>query len=232
MILSANQPYFFPFPGIFLKSFLSDIFVVLDEVQFPRGTTWLTRNRFKNDQGTIWMTIPVWKKGIGLQKINDVKICYEGRWQKKHLASLRSAYARSPYLRNHIDFAERIFLSEFERLIDLNLTILRYLKKHLLINTKIILLSELGIEATGIHLLLEVCRRLGADSYLAQLPAKKYLDANLFRDAGISLKFFSIPSLVYPQLWGDFIPNLSAFDLLLNCGPKAHEILIAKQKFF
>ncbi|MBW1702349.1 MAG: WbqC family protein [Deltaproteobacteria bacterium] len=28
-----------------------------------------------------------------------------------------------------------------------------------------------------------------------------------------------------PQLWGPFIPNLSAFDLVFNCGPKAHTIL-------
>lgn len=71
MILSTSQPYFSPFPGFFLKAFLSDIFVILDEVQFPMGTTWLTRNRFKNDQGTLWMTVPVWKKGLGLQKINE-----------------------------------------------------------------------------------------------------------------------------------------------------------------
>jgi len=71
MILSTSQPYFSPFPGFFLKAFLSDIFVVLDEVQFPRGTTWLTKNRFKNDQGTLWMTVPVWKKGLGLQKISE-----------------------------------------------------------------------------------------------------------------------------------------------------------------
>jgi hypothetical protein len=32
---------------------------------------------------------------------------------------------------------------------------------------------------------------------------------------------------VYPQLWGDFIPDLSAFDLLFNCGPKAREIVLA-----
>jgi len=28
-------------------------------------------------------------------------------------------------------------------------------------------------------------------------------------------------------LWGDFIANLSAFDLVLNCGPKAHDILVS-----
>ncbi|MBU0988102.1 MAG: WbqC family protein, partial [Proteobacteria bacterium] len=74
MILSANQPYFAPFPGFFFKIILSDIFVLLDQVQFPRKTTWISRNRFKNDQGTLWMTVPVHKKGLGLQNINAVRI--------------------------------------------------------------------------------------------------------------------------------------------------------------
>jgi len=78
MIVSTNQPYFFPYPDFFYKAHLSDIFVILDEIQFPRGATWVTRNRFKNDLGTLWMTIPVWKKGLGLQNIDEVRIFDEG----------------------------------------------------------------------------------------------------------------------------------------------------------
>jgi len=76
MILSTNQPYFAPYPGFFYKAHLSDCLVILDDVQFPHKTTWISRNRFKNDQGTFWMTIPVLKKGLGLQKISQVRICH------------------------------------------------------------------------------------------------------------------------------------------------------------
>lgn len=230
MILSANQPYFSPFPEFFIKVFLSDIFVILDSTQFPQGTTWVTRNRFKNDQGTLWITIPVWKKGLGLQNINEVRICLEGRWPKKHLASLTGAYAKAPYLRDHLPFVKEIFSTQFDKLIDMNLAILRYLMENFRINTKIMLLSELGIRATGSRLILEICKKLGAESFLAQSPAKKYMDAALFMDSGLELKFINFPKLLYPQLWGDFIPNLSAFDLLFNCGPKARDIIISKYK--
>ncbi|OEU68374.1 MAG: hypothetical protein BBJ57_10440 [Desulfobacterales bacterium PC51MH44] len=227
MIVSANQPYFFPFPGFFYKAYLSDIFVVLDNVQFPRGTTWITRNRFKNDQGTLWMTVPVKKKGLGLQNIDAVRILHDGRWAKKHLASLKSAYSKDPYYGDHLNFLERLFASRYEKLIDLNLEIIRYLMRHLQIDTKIILLSELGIQAKGDQLLIEICRRMGAARFLTQSAAGKYLDADRFGEAGIQLMDFKPPALVYPQLWGSFIPNLSALDLVFNCGPKAHDILVA-----
>ena len=227
MILSASQPYFAPFPGFFFKAHRSDIFLILDEVQFPRGTTWITRNRFKGDQGTLWMTIPVWKKGLGLQFIDQVKICNEGRWRHKHLITLKNAYGKAPYFGEHLDFLEGLFAERFDKIVDMNMKIIRYLMDNLRVQTKVKRLSELNIKGRGDHRLIEVCKRLKVDRFLAQAPAVKYLDQNLFREADIELEFFKVPPPVYPQLWGDFIPNLSAFDLLFNGGPKAHDILIA-----
>jgi hypothetical protein len=227
MILSAYQPYFAPYAGFFHKAHLSDVFVLLDEVQFPRGTTWISRNRFKSHQGTLWITIPVWKKGLGLQNINRVRICHEGRWRKKHLESLKAAYDRAPYFPEHLHFVEEMFSGKFERLAELNLEILAYLMKALSVDTRFVRLSEIPAPSTGTLRLIEVCRAMGATRFLAQSAAAKYLDKKLFMDAGIDLSFFNPPSPIYPQLWGDFLPNLSVFDLLFNCGPKAHEILLA-----
>jgi hypothetical protein len=226
MILSVSQPYFAPFPGFFYKIFRSDIFVILDCVQFPRGTTWVSRNRFKNDQGTLWMTIPVRKKGLGLQRIDQVMIDHQGRWTRKHVASLKNAYQNAPYYKEHMDFLEVTFFKKFERLVDLNLSIIRYLMTNLDIDTRVMLLSELNIDEQGDRLILELCARAKARTFLAQSPAKKFMDTSLFSEAGIRLESFNIPVPIYPQLWGDFIPNLSTFDLLFNCGPKAKEILI------
>ena len=225
MIVSTYQPFFSPFPAFFYKALLSDLMVLLNDVQFPLRTTWISRNRFKNDQGTLWITIPVWKKGLGLQRISQVRICYEGNWRKKCLASLKTSYANAPYLGEHLDVVEEIFSGEFEKLVDLNVKIIQYLKKHLKVETSIILQSELGISAKGNELLLEICREVQASTYLAQAATKKYLDPRIFADAGIELEFFRQPSPAYPQLWGDFIHDLSTFDLLFNCGPKSPEIL-------
>lgn len=227
MIISTNRPYFAPFPGFFYKAHLADVFVILDNVQFPRGGTWITRNRFKNDQGVWWMTIPVWKKGLGLQKIDAVRICREGRWFRKHLTGLKHAYANAPYFSEHLQFMERLFSTGFHRLLDFNLTIIDHLMLNFGVDAEIRKLSELNIKAHGDRLLIEICRYFDASVYLAPSAAGKYLDADLFEKAGIELRYLKHRPRVYPQLWGDFIPDLSAFDLLFTCGPKAREIIFS-----
>ena len=227
MIVTTSRPYFAPFPGFFHRMHLADILVILDNVQFPRGTTWITRNRFKNDQGTWWMTIPVWKKGLGLQQIDQVRICREGRWTRKYLAGLKHSYANAPYFQEHLLFLENTFQTGSERLIDFNLTMMRHLMLNLALDTELRRLSELNIQAAADHLLIEICRFFNASGYLAPAAAGKYLKAHLFKKAGIELLYVKPSTPVYPQLWKEFIPDLSTFDLLFNCGPKSQDILLA-----
>jgi hypothetical protein len=226
MIIAANQPYFAPYPGFFHKACLCEYLVILDDVQFPRGTTWITRNRVKNDQGTLWLTIPVWKKGLGLQKISAVRICREGRWARKHLESLKHAYAHAPFFDEHLPFLEKIFETDHEKIIDLNMEIIRYIFDFLELDTRLILQSELGVSGKGDRLLVNICRQLGGTVFLAQGSTRKYYDGGLIRNFGISVKYFTPPTLIYPQLWGNRIDNLSIFDLIFNCGPKARDILV------
>ncbi|MCU0594310.1 MAG: WbqC family protein [Desulfobacterota bacterium] len=229
MILSAHQPFFAPFPGFFYKAWRSDLLVLLDDVQFPQGTTWISRNRFKSHQGTLWITVPVWKKGLGLQKIRDVRICHEGRWAKKHLESLKTAYRNAPYLPEHLAFMEEMFREKQKRLIDLNLAVIHYLMGVLAIKTEMVLLSDLNLPSTGNRRLVDLCAALGASQFLAQAPAKKFLDEQPFEEAGTEILYVTPPVPVYPQLWGEFLANLSAFDLVLNCGPKARDILLGSE---
>ena len=112
-------------------------------------------------------------------------------------------------------------------MIDLNVAIIRYLLDKLKIQTEIRLLSETGIQNKGPALLIDICKHLGADKFLTQKSAGKYLPEALFRNEGIRLHYFNPTAPVYPQLWGEFIANLSMLDMVFNCGPKAREILIA-----
>jgi hypothetical protein len=143
------------------------------------------------------------------------------------LVSLRQAYARAPYFSDHLQFAETVFSTGFDRLIDFNLAVIDHLMLNLGVVTEIRRLSELNLKAGGDHLLIEICRCFNASTYLAPAAAGKHLQAELFEKSGIELRYVNPPSWIYPQLWGDFIPDLSAFDLLFNCGPKAREIVFS-----
>jgi hypothetical protein len=228
MVITVTRPYFAPFPGYFYRAQLSDLIVILDQVQLPLRTTWITRNRFKNDRGVLWLTIPVWKKGRGLQSIDNVRICHEGRWRTKFSASLERAYADAPYFKEHSDFIDRVFSGKFERILDLNMEIIQYLFRCLGIDTPIVHQSELGVAESGNRLLLGICRRSNATAFLIPDYSLKHLDASLFERNGVELKPVSYQACVYPQLWGDFLSNLSVLDMIFNCGKKAQELMSGK----
>ncbi len=76
-------------------------------------------------------------------------------------------------------------------------------------------------------MLIEICRFFNASTYMTPAAAGKHLNADLFEQVGIELRYVKARSCIYPQLWGDFIPDLSVFDLLFNCGPKAREIIFS-----
>jgi hypothetical protein len=225
MICAIHQPIFLPWPGFFGKAMRSDCTVLLDDVQYPRGRSWLNRNRLKNEQGALWLTVPVWKKGRGLQAIRSVEICCDRDWREKLLRGIRQNYARAPYLNDHYGSIESIFMNNRARLAELNIDLIRFLWRALSFNRDVLLQSGLGVEGTGTDLLVNVCRAVGAE-HLAIFPvAEKYVDAARMREAGIALTSVHFQPPVYPQLWGRFLYNLSTLDMLLNCGPRSREII-------
>lgn len=228
MVVTTHQPIFLPWPGFFFKALNSDCMVLLDDVQFPRGHGWVNRNRLKNEKGELWLTVPVWKKGRGLQIIRNVEICNETNWKRKHIQSIRQSYARAPYLKDFLPIIESIYEKNIRFLIELNLDIINFLWDALSINSKICLQSELGITGKGTELIINACRHLNADTYIAFPIAAKHLDISRIEQAGIKVVFLSFNPPVYPQLWGEFIYNLSTLDMLLNCGEKSREIILSR----
>jgi hypothetical protein len=66
---------------------------------------------------------------------------------------------------------------------------------------------------------------VGATVYLAGRDARRYMTASRFAEAGIRVLYQDYQHPVYRQLHGDFVPSLSALDLLLTHGDEALPIL-------
>jgi hypothetical protein len=225
VILAAHHPIFMPWPGFFHKAVYSDCIVLLDGVQYPRGRTWLNRNRLKNDAGELWLTVPVLKKGRGLQVIRNVEIHNGRKWRQKHLRSIQQNYVHAPYYSRYFSSIEAVYAKGHSLLAELNEDLISIFLDAFSIEARVLRQSELGAAGAGTHLLVDVCKRAGADRFITFPMVEKHIDRDTMRANGIEVMSAHFHPPVYPQLWGDFIYNLSALDLLLNCGPKGAEIM-------
>ena len=100
----------------------ADVFVVYDDVQYDTHG-WRNRNRIKTQHGPRWLTVPVRHRGLGKPCLLDVSIDSRVSWARKHVTSMRQAYARAPYVDDHLPVIEEILTRAWNSLVDLNLTL-------------------------------------------------------------------------------------------------------------
>ncbi|MCK4234676.1 WbqC family protein [candidate division WOR-3 bacterium] len=227
-IIAVHQPNYIPWAGFFYKIIKSDVFVLLDNVQFSRRS-FTHRNRIKGSEGnTIWLTVPVYKKGRFYQKINEVMINRTVKWQKKHFGSLLMNYANAPFFHYYKETLKEIFSRDWELLVDLNVELLIYIMKELKIEKEIHRASEMKIKGEKTELLISIIKELDGDIYLSGAGGRNYLDEGMFKKENIKILYYQYGSFIYPQLWGKFIPNLSICDVLFNCGVETRNMIERK----
>ena len=71
----------------------------------------------------------------------------------------------------------------------------------------------------------DICAHFRADQYLSGALGRDYLDEEKFAAAGIAVRYQDFKTPVYPQLYGDFIPNLGIIDAWMNLGPDAARLI-------
>jgi hypothetical protein len=141
-------------------------------------------------------------------------------WSEHHLKAIRLNYARSQYFGEYLPALEDVLGRSCQKLADLNIGLIRYVSTLLGIETKIIIASDLDCPLEGTERLVEICRRVGADTYLSGSGGSKYQDEGTFAEAGIKLVYSDFVHPTYAQQWGGFMSGLSIIDFLFNCGRK------------
>lgn len=219
-ILTAHQPVYLPWLGLFHKIALSDAFVIFDTAQYLKKD-WNNRNKIKTPKGPIWLTVPVYTKGKFEQSLREVRINNTIPWRRKHLRSLEINYKKSPYFDNYIHFFRGIYSKKWDYLIDLNNEILIFLLKELGIKADVLYAHDLNLKGRKSELVLDMCKKLKADLYIFGALGRDYANVARFESNRIKLYFqdYSHPS--YFQQFGDFISHLSVVDLLFNHGKES-----------
>jgi hypothetical protein len=224
MLVAIHQPEHLPWLGFFEKMLRADLFVLLDDVQFAKGD-FQNRNRVKGAGGAQWLTVPVVHKFP--QRINEVEAAGHD-WQAKHWKTLRACYARAAHFDKFAPLFEDFYARPWAKLSDLNVAAIELITRALGIERKWVLASELKVGGQKSELVLNICKAVGARAYYSGKAGSAYLNKDEFRRAGIEVVVQHFDHPVYEQPFmkeSGFVPNLSALDLLFNCGAQGLELL-------
>lgn len=228
MLVGIHQLHYLPWLRYIEKIARSDIFIILDDVQFTKND-WQNRNRVKTSAGSRILTVPVFER-LG-QPLDAVRVNCRTPWRRKHWSTIEQSYRPAPFFAEHAAFLADTYAREWERLNDINRHMLEYFLRAVGIQTKIVYASDLGVKGKATERLVNLIRAVGGAAYYTGAhAAEAYLDASLFERAGIALAVQHWQAPVYPQLHGAFVPDLSILDLLLNCGPDSLSILLSGQR--
>jgi len=220
LIASGHQPNYLPWLGFFDKMVQCDVFIIEDIVQFEQQG-FQNRNRVKTFHGVKWLTVPIEHVGKSLS-INEIKIANnaESDWAKRHWLTLEYNYCKAPFWDKYSDFFEQTYSQKWTMLIDLNMYLIRGLMQFLKVEKPLVMASSLGVSGKGSELVLAQCKALGAKVHLAGIGGRDYLNLQRFEEEGIKVIFQDFQHPVYPQLHGEFVPNLSVVDYLFCTGGK------------
>ncbi len=228
MVISVHQPQYIPWLGYFDKIVRSGAFVFLDDVQY-KAREYQNRNRIRTARGELWLTVPVLSKGLGLRNISEVLVDNASDWPRQHLQSIKTSYGHAEYFDRYFPFFENLYSRRWERLIDINIEVIKHFLGELGIATPLYYGSALGVTSKKTDRIIEICGKLGGDTYLSGSGGKDYLEDGKFAARGIKLLYQEFRHPVYRQQFmkdgGDFMPYLSIVDLVMNEGPRSAEIL-------
>jgi len=226
MILTAHQPVYLPWLGLFHKIALSEKFCIFDIAQY-QTKDFNNRNKIKTNAGPIWLSVPVESKNHFEKSLKDIKIINDG-WNRKHFKSIDLAYRKAPYYLDYIGELEAILMGKkYTYLADLNFATLEFGLKSLGINVPIVTASSFDFQGSKSNLVLDMCKVLGATDYIFGAQGNDYADIDSFLKSKIHPLFQDYNHPVYPQLHGEFEPYMSVIDLLFNVGQMSMEVIMS-----
>lgn len=220
-LVAVHQPNFLPWLGFFDKLARSDVFVLLDSVQFPKkGGSWTNRVQILVGGSAHWMTVPIVRSYHGTRAILDMRIDETTNWRGHHLAVLRHIYERAEHFHDVFPLIESIIGQQTDLLAEYNIQGIFALCEAIGIRGRSLCRSsELKVCGNSTDLLINITKAIGGNAYVTGGGAVDYLDVSRFAQTGIELVHQDFRHPAYPQLGAEaFVPGLSIVDALMNCG--------------
>lgn len=227
MKVGVIQSNYLPWRGYFDLIDDVDLFIFYDDVQYTKND-WRNRNRIRNSQGALWLTVPVCHRSSD-QLILETEIDDSQRWRKKHLRTIAQAYGRARYFDRYYAPLAQLIESPEPNLARFNHALTLWLMSELGITTPVRHSVEFPLHGSRNERLLNLLRLVGAKRYLSGPAARSYLDQTAFAQSGIQVEYKTYDYTPYPQPGSDFLGDLSVIDLLFHTGPGAREFLKSRR---
>ena len=200
----------------------SDIFILSDDVAYSNSEMH-KYNYIIGPECRHRIGIPVQAHADGTP-LKEVRINYDKRLNEKLLKTFEQTYRKHPFFHQYgPDFMELIedagrtpFMLALE-----NSSLIYWFAGGLGYDGNIIRSSFLNPAGRRDERILDICKKVGGiDEYLSGQGAAAYHDPEKYKAAGVRLTYSDYKPIVYPQYGnrGDFVPNLSMIDYVMNCG--------------
>ena len=250
MRLAIMQPYFMPYIGYFQAIAAVDKYILYSNLTFIKEA-WMNRNRLLMRDGTIVLTtVPLHSKSSN-SMIYDVEIDNTKPWREKFLRTIQMCYSRKPYYNQVYPLLADVLAQDYRLLKDLNAATIVAISRHLGITTVIETdntpylpmeqqLHDIESDYSPLPYLektrpirkvarvIEMCRQEGADHFVNAIGGQQLYSQEEFAQYGIQLNFVQTHPITYRQdtKSGQFVPNLSIIDVLMNNGREGTQSLL------
>ncbi len=219
--VAIHQPNFFPWLGYFDKIARANVFVFLDDVQFPKtGGVWSNRNKLLIGGEARWVTAAIDRQYHGKRQINEMLYLQDNPWRLKVLKTLENEYRRHPFYSDVIVVIEPLLINPKSNVAEYNIHAVATIARALNLDTSKLRRSS-ACTTTGAsnELLCNLTRSVGGDTYICGGGADGYQDDAYFKQQGVSLEYQNFQHPIYPQRGqATFVPGLSVIDVAMNVG--------------
>lgn len=229
--VAAHQPNFFPWLGYFDKIFKVDVFIVLDDVQFPKtgAGTWSNRVPILVNGKKQWMTMPIDRSYHGVRDYRAMRLSDAEPWREKILRTLSYQYAKAPFFGSVFPLATSLVECRSDSLVEYNMTGICGIMDILgLPRERLVLASALKVDAASTERLVALSKAVGGGGYMCGGGADGYQEDAEFLRAGLKLihQDFRHPEYRQHGATDGFVRGLSILDALFNIGPEATKELL------
>lgn len=221
-VVAIHQPNFFPWLGYFDKIARSDVFVILDHVQFPktRDSNWSNRVKVEMYGKFGWATMPLVRGYEGFRTIAEMRSDSASPWRRKMVRALHDTYRRAAAFDEVFPFVQGLVENPADNLAEYNLSAIRMLCARLGLPTDHFVRSTaLDVAGGKTDLLVSIVRAVDGTTYLAGGGAAGYQDDARLNDAGIEVLYQQFQPKPYARTGtAGFEPGLSVLDAAFHCG--------------